>query len=619
MNSIQAYHALVDRLAIEAEQQPQRYRLRLALLALAGFAVLGGSLLLAVGLAVGTVVLIVVGKAYALLKLAIFPLAFAWLVLKSMWLRIGAPDGYRLKPGEAPDLVAEVERLRKAANAPPLAAIYITDELNAAAASEPRVLGLLGHRHHLVIGLPLLQRLDRTQLAAVLAHEFGHFGGGHSWFAGWIYRVRLSWNRVRDGLADGSWAAKPLIAFFNWYAPYFSACSYVFARSNEYEADRMAARIVGPEAAAQALVSIQLASLRLDRDFWPDVTRGTLAHPEPPRLLYANMRQSLAVAAKDDAGRLEELLQARPDIDDTHPVLAQRLQALGQPAVVPDAGPGGAAESLLGDLREHLVEHFSGQWLEWVAQDWRRRFEAATAQRARLAELDACAATRVLEAAELAERACLEIDLATTPDFDAEPALSAAIEACPDSAELAFRRGMLLLQRADPRGEADLERAIALDRDYEEAALQRLYAWHRQRGGHEAAAPVLERLQAVFRRQADLNRERSVLLPKDSFEPHQLDEAALARLCESVNLVGGIAKLWVVRKRLVVDDRVPHFVLLVQWRTLTHAGEARLRKLAEAAALDGTWLVVTKEALGGAKKSFKAAAGAPVLDSGWFN
>jgi len=82
----------------------------------------------------------------------------------------------------------------------------ITDDFNAAVVQIPR-LGLLGwYRNTLLIGLPLMKALTRQQLAAVLAHEFGHLAGGHGRLGNWVYRLRFGWARLAQG------AARPALA-----------------------------------------------------------------------------------------------------------------------------------------------------------------------------------------------------------------------------------------------------------------------------------------------------------------------------------------------------------------------------------------------------------------------
>src|SRR5690606_29250072 len=134
-------------------------RLRLLALALLGHGVVAALLLLLLAPFVLVAVRLLRGgplapeHAYVLL----LPAAVAAVVVRTLWVRFEPPQGHRLAPGEAPELQAEVERLRLATGAPPLEGIVIDGDFNARAASIPRALGLLGHRHVLVLGLPLLR------------------------------------------------------------------------------------------------------------------------------------------------------------------------------------------------------------------------------------------------------------------------------------------------------------------------------------------------------------------------------------------------------------------------------------------------------------------------------
>ena len=116
------YKALIERLQAQSREAPQAYRTRVALLAALGYAALGLILLVAVGLPIGIVIGLLVSDRefdtralYLLLPQAVF----AAMVVHALWLRFDAPSGYRLAPGEAPALEAEIERLRIAAGAPP--------------------------------------------------------------------------------------------------------------------------------------------------------------------------------------------------------------------------------------------------------------------------------------------------------------------------------------------------------------------------------------------------------------------------------------------------------------------------------------------------------------------
>lgn len=177
MSMMARHRKLVERLENELETSPGRYRSKLLALALLGYAVLLGLLVLAFGLSFGLVTLLLLTSPMLLLKLAKIiwiPLLFGWLLLRALWIRFTPPEGYWLAAGEAPQLQAEVEQLRQAAGAPRLDGILIDDELNAAAISLPRFFGLFGQRHYLLLGLPLMQLLSAQELRAVIALSLIH-------------------------------------------------------------------------------------------------------------------------------------------------------------------------------------------------------------------------------------------------------------------------------------------------------------------------------------------------------------------------------------------------------------------------------------------------------------
>src|SRR6516164_8897861 len=176
--------ALITRCAALAEQSPGIYRLRVGLLAHLGIvvvlAVVMGSVLLSVllifaiaGLSIIINELVtyganligwdyhghyvqVVGGGVALL-----PLLFAFLVLKSLWLKIPAPAGVDVDRRSAPRLIEEIQSIRKRLRTLTVHRVVIEpEEFNAGVVQVPR-LGPLGwHRNHLVVGLPLLEALS---------------------------------------------------------------------------------------------------------------------------------------------------------------------------------------------------------------------------------------------------------------------------------------------------------------------------------------------------------------------------------------------------------------------------------------------------------------------------
>ncbi|KRA75130.1 hypothetical protein ASD78_08970 [Lysobacter sp. Root667] len=614
MASVARYRGLVERLEQEAQRAPGRYKFKLALLAGLGFAVLGGTVLLALGMSAGLVLALLAISPILLVKLikvVWIPVAFGWFVIKAIWVKFEPPTGHVLAPDEAPELRAEIERLRAQTQAPPLHDIIIDPQLNAGAASVPRALGLLGHTHYLVIGLPLMQLLSREQFAAVIAHEFGHFGGGHGRFSGWIYRVRVSWYRFLEELAmRRSWTTALFRRFFDWYAPYFDAYSFVLARAQEYDADATAARVTGAPAMAQALQRVGLGSARLQRDFWPDVERSVQTRPQPPQQLFRDMAGSFAAASHDEPVRLQELLDEAPGLDDTHPTLAQRLQALGQAPVAVPAPVRSAAEDLLGPLLDSLQERFSQEWREHVAENWRERHDRHTQDVERLAELetraDALADTELGEYARLVE--------VLRPDADAAPLYRAAVAARPDDALAQARLGALLLDRQDAEGVAYLERAIELDENLLEQALQLLAQFYRQADDEAGFGATISRLRALHqRRDVAMQARERVDAKKDRYLEHGLDAEALRVAADGLQRAGHVKQAWIARKHIDGDDTgVPHYVVVVTLRGMAWTEDGMLQKVVDALELPGSFVAVHASSQRKLAKRIKAVAGAPV-------
>lgn len=623
MHSAAAHVALVERLQTQASTHPVRYRFKVLLLAGFGYAVLLCALLLALALSAGVATALLLTKsvwAIKLIKLAWIPLLLAWLILRALWVRVAAPQGRVLAADEAPALQAEVERLRLAAGAPRLTGIVIDTEFNAAAQSVPRLLGLAGNRHYLVLGLPLMRALAPAELSAVIAHEFGHFNGGHGRFAGRIYRVRASWFRLLESLQQQSTSASTLfVRFFNWYARYFNAYSFVLARENEYEADAVSARVAGVDAARGALVRCETSARRLQESFWPSLQRRNLTQAEPPASLFADMARALGGEDDADAIALADALERRPDFDDTHPTLAQRLGALGLAAAVPAAHDRDAAKHWMGEFADQLQAEFDAQWLHAADAAWRHRHDEFVQARGRLVELRTKRHAQALDDTEHLEFALLVDDLdAPESGEDLLALFREAVERNPGHALTHFRLGALLLATEPANGIVHIERAGALDPQATPSVLQLLAQHHHARGDGDALTTVLDRMRVWDEQQSRAAIARQAVGRKDAFLPHGLEDETLAAVRCQLHAHGKVAKSWLVRKRIDDGGGVPHFVVLVEWRGLMFSESSQLQRLVDLLELPGSMIAIGAGGHGGVAKRIRKVAGEPVYRRGWF-
>ncbi|MBO0757023.1 MAG: M48 family metallopeptidase, partial [Bradyrhizobiaceae bacterium] len=384
------FEALVERLEQQARRGPAAYRRKVILLACVGYAYVALVLAIAGGLFVGALATTPYLKGLSL-KLAFIFGAFFWVVARAMWIRLEPPQGRRITPSEAPELFKLIVGLQRSLRAPPFHDVLITSDFNAAVVQVPR-LGLLGwHYNTLLIGLPLMKALTRQQLAAVLAHEFGHLAGGHGRLGNWVYRVRYGWARLVHALQErhsaGSFAFRP---FLKWYAPYFSAVSFPLARANEYEADAASARLTSPTAAAAALTSVNVIGSFLEARYWPDLHRKADEVPQPSFAPYTQMGEVIGAGIDATAvrGWLEAAMAEKTSVANTHPALADRLQALGQPPLLALPSAGEAADALLGRALEPITAEFDRGWRDAIQPSWERRHREVQEARAQLATLD---------------------------------------------------------------------------------------------------------------------------------------------------------------------------------------------------------------------------------------
>jgi len=206
------------------------------------------------------------------------------------------PDrGTRVEVTEAdqPALFAFIRRLCQDTRAPFPHRVYLVPDVNAAVAYHESFLNLFfPARKNLIIGLGLVNRVSLTEFKAVLAHEFGHFSQKSMSLGSYVYTA----NRVvadvvygRDWLDDlvaGATRTDIRIAVFAWALQailwclrkglegLFRCINFAHAslsRQMEYNADLVAASVVGSDALVFALARLDFAGESLGQA-WADLT-----------------------------------------------------------------------------------------------------------------------------------------------------------------------------------------------------------------------------------------------------------------------------------------------------------------------------------------------------------
>ncbi|MFD8594481.1 M48 family metallopeptidase [Kitasatospora sp. NPDC059646] len=374
-------------------------RALLAVTLLAGFYLLAAAIV--VGLVWLNVELVLDSDSFhsGMIKLWLLSAAIAYPVLRVVFLtrrpsRDGH-DGLLLTREEQPELWARVDRIAEATGVRGPAEIRLVPAVNAGVSEDTRLLGMVPGRRHLVIGAPLLIGLTEAELDSVLAHEFGHYANndvrlsgvtvaGRTAIAHTIatlhhradqhlagraaeiaddnaYRVARG-RKARDEDPGNGGVERYLAKLFTQYAKLYFRVSESVSRSQEFAADRHAARIAGRDATASALRRIP--ALDAAQDFYLDryATMGWDAGLlPPPGQFFGGLAHLLADPERREelAGMGLDLPDEQADPYDSHPPIRQRVaavEALPDTPGLPGLGEDRPAIGLLRDPQRWLAE-----------------------------------------------------------------------------------------------------------------------------------------------------------------------------------------------------------------------------------------------------------------------
>lgn len=572
-----------------SRHSPWAYRAAVLFLALAGYAFL----LNAVAVSLSLVLLLLSfclsqgkGELQAL-KIGVPLLGMAGLILKGLAVRLVPPSGLRLAPGEAPRLFGLLEELRGRARAPRIHVVLLSEEFNASVSQIPR-LWIFWPRNYLVLGWPLLAALSPEQFRAVLLHELGHLSRQHGRFGAWIYRVRRTWKEVLASLEEGVsvlgtrfavWGTGLIRRFFEWYAPYFEACSLALARSHEFEADRLAAEVEGVHTLAEALVRVEAVGQLLDGVFWRSIFALAREQPEPPEDVFARLggfvgQPGSSYGEAGGSAVRQALLKPAAALD-AHPSLMERLQALNDPlareAALPDASGPSAAEALLGDISGRWAAQMSLAWRGRSQEAWSREYAETQLHVARARELQDKALRGALTEEEAFERACA---LVNSGGFEeARPLLEDILQKRPGHPGASLILGARLLSEGDPAGLSRLEAAAAGDSDLADTALEQIMGYWERRGDAAEAEKARGRLAKHQRLLALAKAERSIEAPLKPLLPHGRSPMDLEPLLKVLRATPEIRKAYLARKEVKHFPEKPWFVLGLVFRGLQSEAE----------------------------------------------
>jgi Zn-dependent protease with chaperone function len=490
-----AFEHLVRRLEQDSYSSPAAFRRKVFAISLAAYIVLFGALAGLLALFVTLMQWALEShRAFAAVKVGLFglfllPLIF--MVLRIMLMRLDRPIGRELVRNEAPKLFDIIDKLHGKLKGPRIDQVLVTDDYNAAICQHARFGIFGGYRNYLMVGLPFLLGATPKEMLSVLAHEYGHLCGGHGKGSAWVYRQRRLFSGLYEQVeksADENLVSAAMAKALARFYPYYSAYTFVLARQDEYEADRTSVEMAGHTASAQVLVRSRLLGSWIGRDFWPRIYAHADRMERPPFMPFASMRLAFKANHGEWASQasLDAAWSTTSDVDDTHPCLRERLDAIGKAPELPQPVETCAADVLLASgVGKKLEAELDRQWWDINKRDWRERFRRVTASQARIAELSARPMAG-MSVPDLQELAALKLE------FDDPASAKPALEALLKRPGGPFPKGSLmfgrvLLAEGKREGVDHLRDAALNDSRLLEEAAQRGYQYLLEKEGEDSA------------------------------------------------------------------------------------------------------------------------------------
>lgn len=266
----------------------------------------------------------------------IFIGGFLWAIIKSLFVFSNSehPNRFEINQSDAPKLFLLIEEISHCIGEKLPKHVYVSPEVNAYVFYDKPLLSLFFHaRKNLEIGLGLLFGLNKQELKAVIAHEYGHFGQ-KSMRVGQV--VSTCYNIISN-LVNSEQASifRPILskAFV-----YVQRGFMTLSRSMEYEADSKSAMVAGNEAAVSALCKVEIIAERFNayNSFVQSIYESKKILPTS---YWNGYKQFLSLTDDFDGITLDETIIATAQLSSapkskvclknpwiSHPLLEQRIE-----------------------------------------------------------------------------------------------------------------------------------------------------------------------------------------------------------------------------------------------------------------------------------------------------
>lgn len=545
----------LEELERKAKEDPAGYRQHVVRLAALGYGYIAFAIAVLIALALVVFWLLKNHTSIVLLKLLLVPSIAIFLVAKSLFVKIDAPQGIELSREDAPKLYEIIDELRTAGQVPEVHHVLLNSEFNCFVTQLPKF-GMFGpSSNYLVLGMPLMYTFSPEQFRWVLAHELGHIANLHGKLSLWIYHQQIVWVKIINNLGDEDFTSALFVRFVKWYFPLFMQHTFVMRRQQEYAADEFAARTSGgPANGRQALVSLAVNGNQYGT-FLEEYFRFSATSKTPPSEFHGKMKSTLLNPMEEnEALPYIRLAITKHDEMDSHPSLSERIKALDGDAdehsLFRMYSEGrhhdtNAAEAFLGTNAARFETELNDMFEKEVSELWDASHESYQAQRAELSALE-----ERLDTLERPDRIEFSRRLMTLTEFDRAIALLRKLLEEKEEPEVRYLLGAALYEQKNPEAVEHLK-AVAESAVFGQYACGALYEHYKKAGDDETAQMYLDKATEQAKKIDAAMEELALLVDMNVYIEHSLTAHHVEQIVKFISeQAPSIDKAWLVAREM---------------------------------------------------------------------
>jgi Zn-dependent protease with chaperone function/tetratricopeptide (TPR) repeat protein len=285
------------------------------------------------------ILLLVVGGAfYIFFLIGTFPIQLSvvlvimlvvslFAILRSLFSRIkDVPPGRQLQRIDAPELWKLVEEVAGKLDTRPADVVYVTPWTGIAVNERGSILQKLRGtaKRNLILGMGVLPGLTQGQLAAILAHEYGHFSNRDTAGGNLAYQVYGSLAQIAEGLIRSRVALvyNPVWWFVMAYQRIYLRVTLGASRLQEVLADRYAAMAYGSQNFIDGLQSVIRQSIAFPLRADVEVRRSLELKQTVNNLYDLQMDENLQGELQK---QLDDAMNRQTSQYDSHPAPRERI------------------------------------------------------------------------------------------------------------------------------------------------------------------------------------------------------------------------------------------------------------------------------------------------------